>query len=211
MVNLKRHLMLVLFSGTMLVLGGCVQQRNSGPLLSAPPSATADNDIYIADAVARIRALRPDGTEQWSYSLAEDLARLNKRSSHDFKINYLAARSGGKLFGLATQVTGGHTGESFLFALDGNHLRWQRAIPYPEQDNIPIAIGRDGVYEAANDGVLYAFARDDGHPSWQYHIGGALGAPTVGTDDTIYVTGPRHNLHAIAPDGTQKWVVETER
>lgn len=193
------------------MLGGCQQQRTSGPLLSAPPSATAGNDIYITDGAARIRALRPDGTEQWSYSLAEDLARLNNRSSHDFQINYLAARSGGKLFGLATQVTGGHTGESFLFALDGNRLLWQRTIPYPEQDTAPIAIGRDGVYEAANDGVLYAFARDDGHPSWQYRIGGALGAPTVGTDGTIYVTGPRHNLHAIAPDGTQKWVVETER
>jgi len=209
MVNIKQFSLLVLFSGMITMLSGCATHSDA-PLLSAPPSATADNDIYMADGAARIRAFRPDGTEQWSYSLAEDLARLNQRSSHDFQINYLSARSGGMLFGLATQVTGGHAGETFLFVLEGNRLVWQRSVPYPAQDIRPLIVGRDGVYEAANDGLLYAFARSDGRLLWQYYVG-TMGAPDIGADGTIYVTGPRHNLHALNPDGTQKWVVEAAK
>ncbi len=126
--------------------------------------------------------------------------------------DYLTARSGGKLFGLATQETGRNAGNTILFALDGNHLLWKTDVPYPEQNGAPIAIGPTGVYEAGDDGTLYAFARSDGHALWKYQVSrGTLGAPTVGADGTIYVTGPRHNLHAVVPDGTQRWVAETQR
>ncbi len=200
----------ILLAGAVLILAGCAT-HSKNPLLSAPPSAAADNDIYITDAAGRIRALRPDGTEQWSYSLPDDLVRMGTAATHDIRIDYLVARSGGKLFGLATQQTGPNAGGTILFALDSNHLLWQRAAPYPEPSVAPIAVGQEAVYEAGNDGVLYAFARADGHPLWQYRVGeGPLGSPTIGADGTIYVTGPRHNLHAISPDGSQRWVAETQ-
>ena len=181
-------------------------------ILSAPPSAALDNDIYLAEEGGRIRALRPDGSEQWSYSLAEDLERLTGQPSHDIRIDYLAARSAGKVFGLATRLAGRQNGVSILFALDGNKLLWERDVPYPAQAVAPIAVGRDAVYEAGDDGVLYAFARGDGRPLWQYRVSeAAIGQPTVGGDGTIYVTGPRQNLHAIAPDGTERWVAGTQK
>lgn len=189
-----------------LALTACGHRARS-TLLSAPPAAAADNDIYVAEEGGTIRALRPDGTEQWSYALADDLERLSHRPSHDIQIVTLAARSGSKLYGLATRLSGGQAGESILFALDSNRLVWQRGVPYPTPEAVPLAVGQDALYESGNDGLLYAYARADGRPLWQYQVSsGPIGAPTVGGDGTIYVTGPRQNLHAVAPDGTQRWV-----
>ncbi len=205
----RRALTIILLAGLALVPTSCVAPRR--PLVSVPPSAAADNDVYLADAQARIKALRPDGSEQWTFSLPDEIQRRDSSASRDLRIDFLAARSGGKLFGLATQLTGRSAGGTILFALDGNHLLWQVAVPYPEQNSLPIAIGPNAVYEAGDDGVLYAFERLDGHELWKYQVSqGALGAPTVGADGTVYVTGPNYNLHAIAPDGKQRWVVETK-
>jgi len=206
----RSSLILIVLTGVMLVTASCAPMRSNRPLLSAAPSAAADNDIYITDVEARIRALRPDGTEQWTLSLPDEIVRRDNKASHDIRIDYLTARSGGKLFGLATQETGQRAGGTILFALDGNHLLWQVGVPFPEQNGAPIAIGSNAVYEAADDGTLYAFTRTDGHQLWKYQVSqGTLGSPTVGADGTIYVTGASHNLHAVAPDGSQRWVVET--
>lgn len=209
MVN-KIALYLILLIGLGLVLTSCGTYSRR-PLLSVPPSAAADDDVYVADAQGKIRALRTDGSEQWTLSLPDEIVRRDSSSSRDLRIDFLAARSGGKLFGLATELTGRNTGRTILFALDGNHLLWQIAVPYPEQNSLPIAIGQNAVYEAGDDGVLYAFGRLDGHELWKYQVSqGALGSPSVGADGTVYVTGPLYNLHAIAPDGKQRWVHETK-
>lgn len=201
-----RQTLIVLYTAALLLLASCGRGEHH-TLLSVPPSATRDNDIYLAEEGGRIRALRPDGSEQWSYSLAEDLQRLTKQPSHDIRIDYLATRSGGHLFGLATRLTGQKAGVSILFALDGNHLLWQKEVPFPEQGVAPIAVGQGAVYEACDDGTLNAYARDDGRQLWQYRVSeAAIGSPTVGGDGTIYVTGPRQNLHAITPEGKQRWV-----
>jgi len=208
---IKDALTLTLLSSLVLVLTSCAATHSRRPLLSVPPSAAADNDIYVADAQARIRALRTDGSEQWTFSLPDEIAQRDSSASRDLRIDFLAARSGGKLFGLAAQLTGRNAGKTILFALDGNHLLWQVGVPYPEQNSLPIAIGPSAVYEAGDDGVLYAFARLDGHELWKYQVSqGALGSPTVGADGTVYVTGPNYNLHAIAPDGKQRWLVDSK-
>jgi outer membrane protein assembly factor BamB len=208
----KRRLTFIILVGIMLITASCAPIHSNRPLLSAAPSAAADNDIYITDSEARIRALRPDGTEQWVFSLPDEIVRRDNEASHDIRIDYLTARSGGKLFGLATQETGQRAGRTILFALDGNHLLWQTSVPYPAQNGVPIAIGSNAVYEASDDGALYAFAWTDGHRLWKYQVsGGTLGAPTVGADGTIYVTGASYNLHAITPDGTPRWKIETQK
>jgi len=208
----KSWFILVVVVGTALMLSGCGPRNSNRPLLSAPPSAAADNDIYLADAAGRIRALQSDGKEQWAFSLPDEIRRIDQSASSDLRINYLIARSGGKLFGLATQETGRNAGKTILFALEGNHLLWQVGVPYPEQNSAPIAIGPTAVYEAGDDGILYAFARADGHQLWKYQVSqGSLGSPTVGVDGTVYVTGPQYNLHALAPDGSQRWVIETQK
>lgn len=208
---IRNALSIILFSCLVLLLTSCAETHSPRPLVSVPPSASADDDVYIADAQARIRALRSDGSEQWTISLPDEIVRRDSSASRDLRIDFLAASSGGKLFGLATQLTGRNSGGTILFALDGNRLLWQVEVPYPEQNSRPIAVGPDDVYEAGDDGVLYAFARIDGHELWKYQVSqGALGSPTVGTDGTVYVAGPNYNLHAIAPDGKQRWVRETK-
>lgn len=207
----RRALTLIFLAGLALVLTSCAAPHSRRPLVIVPPSAAADNDVYLADAQARIRALRTDGSEQWTLSLPDEIQRRDSSASHDLRIDFLAARSVGKLFGLATQLTGRSAGATILFALDGNHLLWQVGVPYPEQNSLPIAIGPNAVYEAGDDGVLYAFERLGGHELWKYQVSqGGLGSPTVGADGTVYVTGPNYNLHAIAPDGKQRWVAETK-
>jgi outer membrane protein assembly factor BamB len=211
-LRLTKSSILILLAGCSLALAGCGFPRPTGPLLSAPPSAAADNDIYISDAQGRIRALRPDGTEQWVLSLPDEITRLDDTASRDIRVDYLVARSGGKLYGVATQETGRNAGRPLIFAMEGNRLLWRIDPPYPEQNGTPIAIGQAAVYEAGDDGVLYAFARSDGHQLWKYQVSpGTLGSPTVGADGTVYLTGPRHNLHAVSPDGAQRWVVETQK
>ena len=181
-------------------------------VLSAPPAAALDNDIYVADEGGVVRALRPDGAEQWSYSLAEDLERLTGMPSRDIRIEQIAARSGGKVFGLATRLSGRESGVSILFALDAGRLLWQRESPYPVQSVAPVALGQSAVYLSGDDGVLYAYAREDGRELWRYRVSeAAISSPTVGRDGTIYVTGPRRNLHAVSPEGKQLWVVGSQK
>ena len=206
-----RKTQLTLFICLALVLTSCGSQRSNRPLLSVAPSAAADNDIYLADQFARIRAFRSDGSEQWNLSLPEEILKRDNTVSYDLRIETLAARSAGKIFGLATQLSGRNAGGTILFALDQKQLLWYAAVPYPEQNGSPLAIGLSAVYEAAQDGALYAYARADGKQVWEYQVGqGNLGAPTVGADGTIFITGPNYNLHAVAPDGKQRWVVSTQ-
>lgn len=204
-----RRILLLCFA---LALTSCSLQRSNRPVLSVAPSAAADNDVYVADRFGRIRALRSDGSEQWSILLPDEILKLDSTASHDIRIDFLVARSGGKIFGLATQLSGGNAGGTILLALDSNHLLWQVRAPYPEQNGVPLAIGSNAVYEAAQDGALYAFGRTDGKQMWKYQVSqGTLGSPTVGADGTIYVTGANYNLHAVAPDGQQRWVVSTPK
>jgi outer membrane protein assembly factor BamB len=208
---MRRATLYALFAAASLALASCGRGERR-TVLSAPPATAFDNDIYIAEEGGRVRALRPDGSEQWSYSLAEDLERLTGRPSRDIRIDHLAARSGGKVFGLATRLTGREAGVSILFALDAGRLAWQRDVPYPEQGGAPIAVGQSAIYLSGGDGVLYAYAREDGRDLWQYRVGeAAIGSPTVGRDGTIYVTGPRHNLHAVSPEGKQLWVAGSQQ
>ena len=195
-----------------LVLTSCGSQRSNRPLLSVAPSAAADNDVYLADQSGRIRALRADGSEHWNLSLLDEILKRDNTVSHDLRIDFLAARSAGKIFGLATQLSGRKAGGTLLFALNQNELLWYAEAPYPEQNGYPLAIGSNAIYEAAQDGGLYAYDRADGKQIWKYQVGqGNLGAPTVGADGTIYVTGPNYNLHAVAPDGKQRWVAVSQK
>lgn len=202
-----RNLAFLIVLPTITLIIGCGRERSMTPLLSTPPSAAVDNDIYLADERGSIRALRPDGSEQWTVSLPDEITSRDNTVSRDIRIDFLAARSAGKLFGLATQLSGSHSGETILFALDGNRFLWQIEAPYPQQNGAALAVGSDAVYEGAQDGVLYAFSRLDGRQIWKYQVSqGPLGSPTVSADGTIYVAGPNYNLHAISPDGKQRWV-----
>jgi len=195
----------------MLVSASCTPSGTNEPVVSVAPTAIATDAVYVADNVGRVRAFSVNGTEQWSVSLGDEISRLNGRDSHDIQIEYLVAEQDGKLFGLASQLTGEHTGDSYVFALNGNRMAWQRSVPYPAQGVAPLAVGQTAVYLAANNGTLASFARVDGNALWQYRVSrGPLGSPIVAADGTIYVAGADHNLHAVGTDGKPRWVVKTQ-
>jgi hypothetical protein len=62
-VKTRLPFLLVIISAS-LALASCgrVERRT---ILSVPPSATLDNDIYLAEEGGRIRALHPDGSQRW--------------------------------------------------------------------------------------------------------------------------------------------------
>jgi outer membrane protein assembly factor BamB len=210
-VSVMKTPVLLLSTFLMLVAASCRPSDRNEPVVSVAPTATATDAVYVADKVGRVRAFGLDGTERWSVSLGDEISRLNGRDSRDIQIEYLAAEQDGKLFGLAAQLTGEHKGDSYLFALSGNRIVWQRTVPYPAQGVAPLAVGQTAVYLAADNGTLSAFARVDGNPLWEYRVSrGALGSPAVGADGTIYVAGADHNLHAVGTDGKPRWVVKTQ-
>ena len=191
----------------LLATCGCTRFSKE-PVMSISPSATADSLVYIADRAGTIRAISSDGKEQWSYKLTDELKENGVVP--DLRIDSLAARSGGTLYVLATNVTGSKAGTVELVALNGNHMVWHREVPKTQRGINPIAVNSGEIYLAGEDGALYAFSRTDGQLKWKFQVSqGPLGTPIVGTDGAVYVTGPGHNLHAIGPDGVERWRVET--
>lgn len=203
----------VLVTSSILVVSlcfiGCTQRPSDRPLLTVSTTAS-DNKIYLAEAGGRIRAFDQNGKEQWTIVIGEILARATSRASQDFQTMFLIAREGGKVFGLAAQLSGAHTGTTYLFALSDGQLLWQTQVSQPTSEKPPIAAGGTRIYEAGNDGLLYAFAQSDGRTLWQRHVSnGPLGSLTIGNDGTIYVMGPLSRLHALSPDGSEKWAIDT--
>ena len=50
-----------------------------------------------------------------------------------------------------------------------------------------------------------------GTKKWSFQVGGMIkGAPAIGDDGTIYVGCSNGKLYAVNPDGTQKWIFESE-
>ena len=209
---MRFFLLAALLSILYLSLTGCNGVKNNNPILTAaaPSSAVAGDSVYFADQTGTIHALQRDGVEKWRYSLLADLKKRQNEEVADVRIDRLFSRTGNRLFGIATEATGAEAGRPFLFALEENKLLWLEPTAAPEPNGSPVAVGEKGVYLAGNDGVLYAFDQSSGQILWQYRVStGIIGSPAVGTNETIYVTGPRQNLHAVSSEGKQLWVAET--
>lgn len=84
-----RNLAFLIVLATITLIIGCGRQRSSTPLLSTLPSAAVDNDIYLADERGRIRALRPDGSEQWTVSLPDEITSRDNTASRESNVGYV--------------------------------------------------------------------------------------------------------------------------
>ena len=189
---------------------GCFATQKSNLIISASPSTAADGLVYFSDAAGTIHALQSDGQTLWQYSLTDDRREQQKEAIGEIRIDRLFARSDKKLYALARIETGAKAGNMLLFALADKRLLWFTDAPQPEPDGTPVAIGDNALFLAGKDGKLYAFARDDGRVLWTYQVSmGKIGSPSLGADGLIYITGARHNLHAVDSDGKQRWTVET--
>jgi len=193
-----------------MTLAGCISSQKTNLVFSPSPSVAHDGLVYFADAAGSIHAIQSDGQALWQYSLADELRTRELGGFGEIRIDRLFAPANDRLFALARVETGIKTGSLILFKLEGNHLKWFKEAPQPEPNGSPIAIGDKALYFAANDGDLYAIARDDGRTLWQYHVGdGRIGSPILGPEGLIYITGTHHNLHAVDADGNRRWKVDT--
>ena len=103
------------------------------------------------------------------------------------------------------------TGDGYLWAYSPitGILQWKLLIGALIQDSC--TVDANGiVYVCATDGSLTAVSRQ-GSILWKFRINipasGLFCAPTIGTDNTLYIAtpGPDASVYAINPNGTLKW------
>jgi len=96
-------------------------------------------------------------------------------------------------------------GDLYAVDKDGN-LKWQIDAS-ARQDGSP-AIGSDGTIYYSRYGCLSA-VYPNGLASWNYYFEGSTCTVLIGPDGTLYVTSYYGDVHAVTPDGVQKWVCQT--
>ena len=91
-----------------------------------------------------------------------------------------------------------------------NTTYWTYTVGSSNTDSVVTVSSNGTIYVGtwngnSHDGALYAFS-PNGTLLWKYTTyGGIKGAPTIGSDETIYVGSYWGVVYAINPDGTIKW------
>jgi len=155
------------------------------------PAVGTDGTIYYGARDSVFRAVNPDGALRWSYKVPDGIVD-----------------DGGPALGSNGEVYFGAYPSQYVYALgpDGR-LRWKFATGSPVRS--AVALGPDGtVYALSIFNGLWAID-SSGAQRWFYALPGASDdSPVVGADGTIYVPeATKGRLHAIAPDGSERWVV----
>ncbi len=98
-----------------------------------------------------------------------------------------------------------HSGRSPASGPNAPQVKWQFAPPGKfYQTYCPPVIGADGtIYLPTDSGTMYAVGAD-GMQKWAANTPGhCFGSPAIAADGTIYASSA--SLHALAPDGTERW------
>ncbi|MBN2104977.1 PQQ-binding-like beta-propeller repeat protein [bacterium] len=166
----------------------------------SPPAIGPDGTIYVGlnfgswTKDGNLYAFDPDGSIQWAFDAAGEIERAPSVDS-----------DGTIYFGTASGRTSIDDG---VFALNPDGaLKWS----YITDTNVesPISIGYNGTLYFIFNSRLLAL-NSDGILQWEYLIGSCsyYAAAVIGSDSTIYLGNERGELHAINPDGTQKWIFD---
>jgi len=173
----------------------------AGDAVRATPIIGADGTVYVATHNGTLYALHPDGTIKWQFS---NPGRSDMSSQ-------LAIHSDDTLY-----VTWGY--ELYAVNLSDGKLKklyggWSSLTSF--------AIGADGaIYAVAEETkyaakTVYAVYPSDGSIRWKYKTNDMYSSPpVVGNDGTVYVatdTDGQGILHAIKPDGSEKWVFAAKK
>lgn len=159
--------------------------------ISSSPAIADDGTIYFGTLWSlgdggKIHAVNPNGTEKWQYQTGWHI-------------------SSAPAIGEDGTVYIG-SGDSLLYALWPNGtLRW-RFDTDGEIHGHP-TIGDDNtIYIGSWDNYFYAI-NPDGSLKWKYNLGwGTSNSAAIDADGIIYVG--TNKLHALFPNGTQKWCFE---
>lgn len=166
--------------------------------MAGSPAIGDDGTIYAfiaegkVEADGYLKAISPDGKEIWKYH------SIFSESSPSI------ADDGTIYFGLGGKVQGFTVG---LVALSPDGKRkWF----FPTSNDISLipAIANDGtIYAGEWDGKFYAFS-PDGTVKWDFDVPkgyeSLISSPAIGAEGTIYF-GATDGLHALNPDGTERW------
>jgi len=204
------------------------------PFAGSTAAVAGDGTIYLAGQ--NLYAVRPDGTQKWSYPLGGALGSPAVGPG-----NTIYAAGSPSLHAVSPAVTRvwvtpsiGASGSSspslapdgsiYISSDDVNSVfaispagtgMWQASVTLPSDST---AIGADGtIYVTA--GALYAFSAS-GSSLWINHDPlynqGFAPSPAIGKDGTIYVAtswnfdfGYGFSLYAISPGGTLDWNIKT--
>ena len=156
-------------------------------------SIGSDGTIYVGTKQLAMHAINPNGTQKWVFDMGSDAIFASPAIANDGTIyigsdddNFYAINPDGS--------------QKWVFATTAN----VRSTP---------AIGNDGtVYFASDDQNLYALNPNNGNMIWSYSLGGDVeGGIAVDLDNSIIVSvadevNGTGLVHAINPDGSQKWV-----
>ena len=163
------------------VNGACIKTKISG--IEVGPDGT----IYLGVRPILI-AVDPSGVKKWVF----------RQSPDSWQFFYRPAVSPD-----GTIYSGSDDGNLYAVDTNGNE-KWH--FPADGEDIFQPAVTADGqvIYFTTN-GDLYAL-QVNGSLKWKIHVGGPLGSPVIGDDETIYVLG--YGLHAYDTNGNEKWHVD---
>ena len=167
----------------------------AGDAVRATPVIGADGTVYVATHNGTLYALHPDGTTKWQFS----------NPGRSYMSSQLAIHSDDTLY-----VTWGYE----LYAINATDGKLKKL--YGGWSSLTsFAIGADGaIYAVAEETkyaakTVYAVYPSDGSIRWKYKTDDLYSSPpVVDRDGTVYVTTDTDGqgiLHAIKPDGSEKW------
>jgi len=95
-------------------------------------------------------------------------------------------------------------GVFYALNADDGSVFWEWDLGSTEDFTAPVVADR-GVYVGSTSSRLYKFDALDGGQEWNQNTYGAITAPPVYVDGTVYATSADHDLYAVSASGSLEW------
>ena len=153
--------------------------------ITSSPSIGSDGTIYVGSIDGRLYAINPDGTTKWAFQVGNEIT-ASPAIGDDGTI-YVGSRDK-KMYAITPEGK-----PKWTFAANGIILS-------------SAAVTADALYFGSDDNTLYVLTLD-GKLKWKFTAKSNITAsPTLWTDGTVYLFETSGAMHALSPDGMEKWV-----